>query len=288
HSSNTTVDNLCSTDGVEYIASHSNNLTFLALAIKFVIKSAGISARTDEGEGTFVTEQDTLQTPADSGSAGLGSLKLAQLQTLASQLGITGTSRMRKAQLVEVIADHQRGGDSADREAVEEAKAAAAKERKSRSASAKAKAGEQPVTDDAPAEEPKQRSGDQSKRDAQRSKQGETDAPDDDRDLHQRTRNQQRRDQDRQRKANRDQHDKSDKDKADKRDQQSKRDQQDKHDKQDKRDQQGGDEAQDDHRDGNRRRRDDDQRNQRRQRQRDRNRSRDRRDDHEQDDRHEG
>ncbi|HIW46925.1 MAG TPA: transcription termination factor Rho [Candidatus Yaniella excrementigallinarum] len=254
-----------------------------------------------------MTEQDTLQTPADSGSAGLGSLKLAQLQTLASQLGITGTSRMRKAQLVEVIADHQRGGDSADREAVEEAKAAAAKERKSRSASAKAKAGEQPVTDDAPAEEPKQRpkedtsatqssqqrddkqrSGEQSKRDAQRSKQDETDGRDDDRDRDQRTRNQQRRDQDRQRKANRDQHDKSDKDKSDKRDQQSKRDQQDKHDKQEKRDQQGGDEAQDDHRDGNRRRRDDDQRNQRRQRQRDRNRSRDRRDDHEQDDRHEG
>lgn len=267
-----------------------------------------------------MTEQDTLQTPTNGGSAGLGSLKLAQLQTLASQLGITGTSRMRKAQLVEVIADHQRGGNSADREAVEEAKAAAAKERKTRSASAKAQDSEQQATDAAPAEEPKQqpqedtsapqssqqrddkqRSGEQqqakrdeqqSKRDEQPSKQDEADGRDDNRGRGQRTRNQQRRDQDRQRKDNRDQHDKSDKDKSDKdksdkRDQQSKRDQQDKHDKQDKsekRDQQGGDEAQDDHRDGNRRRRDDDQRNQRRQRQRDRNRSRDRREDHEQQD----
>src|SRR5699024_4127054 len=151
-------------------------------------------ARTDEGEGTFVTEQDTLQTPADSGSAGLGSLKLAQLQTLASQLGITGTSRMRKAQLVEVIADHQRSGDSADREAEEEAKAAATRACKSCSATTKAKSSEQPVTDDAADEEPKrqpkedtsatkssqqrddkQRSGEQSKRDAQRYKQDESD-----------------------------------------------------------------------------------------------------------------
>src|SRR5699024_1138812 len=53
-------------------------------------------ARTDEGEGTFVTEQDTVQAPASNGSNGLGSLKLAQLKDLASQLGITGTSGCAK------------------------------------------------------------------------------------------------------------------------------------------------------------------------------------------------
>ncbi|MDN6534209.1 MAG: Rho termination factor N-terminal domain-containing protein, partial [Yaniella sp.] len=123
----------------------TQQLVILTVAVEFVIKFAGIYARTDEGEGTFVTEQDTLQTPTDNGSAGLGGLKIAQLQTLASQLGITGTSRMRKAQLVEVIADHQRGGSDTARQAVEEAKAAAAKERKSRGNAAKTKDAEQPA-----------------------------------------------------------------------------------------------------------------------------------------------
>src|SRR5699024_8237936 len=77
------------------------------------------------------------QAPTDNGSAGLGSLKLVQLRNLATQLGITGTSRMRKAQLVDVITDHQRGGSVADRQVVEEAKAAAAKEQKGRSTAPK-------------------------------------------------------------------------------------------------------------------------------------------------------
>src|SRR5690625_6179850 len=102
-----------------------------------VTHPAGILSPSDEGEGTFVTEQDTLQAPANNGAEGLGSLKLAQLRNLASQLGITGTSRMRKAQLVDLIADHQRGGSVADRQAVEEAKAAAATERKPRTPAAK-------------------------------------------------------------------------------------------------------------------------------------------------------
>ncbi|WP_431711703.1 transcription termination factor Rho [Glutamicibacter uratoxydans] len=49
-------------------------------------------------------------------SAGLASLKMVQLQQLASQLGITGGSRLRKAELVAAIADHQRGGAVAKRE----------------------------------------------------------------------------------------------------------------------------------------------------------------------------
>ncbi|GAB2896951.1 transcription termination factor Rho [Neomicrococcus lactis] len=47
-------------------------------------------------------------------SAGLAGLKLAQLQTLASQLGISGGSRMRKGDLVAVISSHQRGESPAN------------------------------------------------------------------------------------------------------------------------------------------------------------------------------
>ena len=52
---------------------------------------------------------------ATSKSAGLAGLKLAQLQALAGQLGITGGSRMRKGDLVTAISNHQRGGAVADR-----------------------------------------------------------------------------------------------------------------------------------------------------------------------------
>lgn len=50
-------------------------------------------------------------------NAGLAGLKLAQLQALASQLGITGGSRMRKSALVEAISEHQRGGSVAKKTA---------------------------------------------------------------------------------------------------------------------------------------------------------------------------
>ena len=51
-----------------------------------------------------------------SAGGGLAGLKLAQLQALASQLGITGGSRMRKADLVAAISNHQRGGAVASRD----------------------------------------------------------------------------------------------------------------------------------------------------------------------------
>mgnify|MGYP002717185816 FL=1 len=63
-----------------------------------------------------MTESTEQTTPTNGG--GLASLKLAQLQALASQLGIAGGSRMRKADLVTAISDHQRGGSVADRDAV--------------------------------------------------------------------------------------------------------------------------------------------------------------------------
>ncbi|UNK47195.1 transcription termination factor Rho [Arthrobacter sulfonylureivorans] len=59
---------------------------------------------------------DTIDSPAPK-SAGLAGLKLAQLQVLAGQLGITGGSRMRKGDLVTAISDHQRGSSVADRAA---------------------------------------------------------------------------------------------------------------------------------------------------------------------------
>ncbi|XNZ01509.1 transcription termination factor Rho [Micrococcus luteus] len=62
--------------------------------------------------------------PSANTGGGLASLKLAQLQALASQLGITGSRRMRKSDLVAAIADHQRGGAVADREAAEKRAAA--------------------------------------------------------------------------------------------------------------------------------------------------------------------
>ncbi|WP_433122125.1 transcription termination factor Rho [Arthrobacter koreensis] len=52
---------------------------------------------------------------SNSKSSGLAGLKLAQLQALAGQLGITGGSRMRKGDLVTAISNHQRGGAVADR-----------------------------------------------------------------------------------------------------------------------------------------------------------------------------
>ena len=80
----------------------------------------------DEGEGSFVTDTTSLPAGVDSASAGstgentsksagLAGLKLAQLQALAGQLGITGGSRMRKGDLVTAISNHQRGGAVADR-----------------------------------------------------------------------------------------------------------------------------------------------------------------------------
>ncbi len=66
-----------------------------------------------------VADQDAGTTGATtSKSSGLAGLKLAQLQALAGQLGITGGSRMRKSDLVSAISDHQRGSAVADRQKV--------------------------------------------------------------------------------------------------------------------------------------------------------------------------
>jgi transcription termination factor Rho len=69
---------------------------------------------TDLTSGVATIDAGAAGAPA-SKSSGLAGLKLAQLQALAGQLGITGGSRMRKSDLVSAISDHQRGSAVADR-----------------------------------------------------------------------------------------------------------------------------------------------------------------------------
>ncbi|WP_225973293.1 transcription termination factor Rho [Nesterenkonia natronophila] len=64
--------------------------------------------------------QDVKNDADSSANTGLAGLKLAQLKALASQLGIAGSSRMRKSDLVEAISAHQRGGAVADRDKKQE------------------------------------------------------------------------------------------------------------------------------------------------------------------------
>ena len=70
---------------------------------------------TDLLPGVATQDADTAGATT-SKSSGLAGLKLAQLQALAGQLGITGGSRMRKSDLVSAISDHQRGSAVADRQ----------------------------------------------------------------------------------------------------------------------------------------------------------------------------
>lgn len=60
-------------------------------------------------EKTDLTAGADATAVAETKSPTLSSLKLAQLQSLASQLGITGARRMRKSALVDAISAHQRG-----------------------------------------------------------------------------------------------------------------------------------------------------------------------------------
>ncbi|MEC4016738.1 transcription termination factor Rho [Streptomyces sp. H27-D2] len=76
---------------------------------------------------------------------GLDAMVLAELQQLASSLGIKGTARMRKGQLIEVIKDKQGGGSPAAKTA--DAAPAEAETKPKRRATSKARTGEgeQPV-----------------------------------------------------------------------------------------------------------------------------------------------
>ena len=56
-----------------------------------------------------ISSSATDLSAAPAKSSGLAGLKLAQLQALASQLGISGGSRMRKGDLVTAISAHRAG-----------------------------------------------------------------------------------------------------------------------------------------------------------------------------------
>ncbi|WP_028264760.1 transcription termination factor Rho [Arthrobacter sp. MA-N2] len=99
---------------------------------------------------------DTISSAAESTAAtakssGLAGLKLAQLQALASQLGISGGSRMRKGDLVSAISAHRAGATTS--KAPTAAKAVAAKSARSAAPAVEAPAAPAVETLEAPAEE---------------------------------------------------------------------------------------------------------------------------------------
>ena len=71
------------------------------------VRPAGVSRAANEGEGSFVSETTTRPL------SGLSAMKLDELKGVASSMGITGTTKMRKSDLVEAIKARQSGGSSA-------------------------------------------------------------------------------------------------------------------------------------------------------------------------------
>ena len=67
------------------------------------------AASTTAGAGAPAGETVTGK-PARNGGSGLSGLKLADLQRVAQSMGITGTGRMRKSQLIEAIQSKGGGG----------------------------------------------------------------------------------------------------------------------------------------------------------------------------------
>ena len=67
--------------------------------------SPGFTGGTPAPAGETVTDK-----PARRGGSGLSGMLLADLQRLAQSMGITGTGRMRKSQLIEAIQSKQGGG----------------------------------------------------------------------------------------------------------------------------------------------------------------------------------
>lgn len=86
------------------------------------------------------TDQNTGAETTENKTPSLSSLKLAQLQSLASQLGIVGARRMRKSALVEAITAHQRGSSVADRPEENSASAEEAPKKPARKRTSRAKA----------------------------------------------------------------------------------------------------------------------------------------------------
>lgn len=96
---------------------------------------------------------DASAAPATGASAGsrrrrgtgLDGMVLAELQQVASGLGIKGTARMRKSQLIEVIKEAQAGGSAPAKSAAPSASATDAETKPKRRATSKARTGEEPA-----------------------------------------------------------------------------------------------------------------------------------------------
>jgi len=66
--------------------------------------TSGVSDVADDGSGTATA------TKRRRGGTGLSAMLLPELQSLAASLGISGTARMRKGELITAITDRQNGG----------------------------------------------------------------------------------------------------------------------------------------------------------------------------------
>ncbi|MDH6219899.1 transcription termination factor Rho [Streptomyces pseudovenezuelae] len=111
-----------------------------------------MGARVEETAAAPATDASAPATGAGSRrrrGTGLDGMVLAELQQVASGLGIRGTARMRKSQLIEVIKEAQAGGAPAKAEAAAETKP-------KRRATSKARTGDEaaPVAEKAVAEAP--------------------------------------------------------------------------------------------------------------------------------------
>ncbi|MGA5292742.1 transcription termination factor Rho [Streptomyces koyangensis] len=110
---------------------------------------------------------------------GLEGMVLAELQQVASGLGIRGTARMRKSQLIEVIKEAQAGGGAAA-PAKSEPEAAKPKRRatsKARTGEAEGEAAAEPAQKPAKAAEKKQAKAEQAEPEAQQGSQQQIDIP---------------------------------------------------------------------------------------------------------------
>ncbi|MET7509201.1 transcription termination factor Rho [Streptomyces albidoflavus] len=109
---------------------------------------------------------------------GLEGMVLAELQQVASGLGIRGTARMRKSQLIEVIKEAQAGGGAAA-PAKSDSEAAAKPKRRatSKARTGEAEAAAEPAQKPAKAAEKKQAKAEQAEPEAQQGSQQQIDIP---------------------------------------------------------------------------------------------------------------
>lgn len=104
-----------------------------------------MGARVEETAAAPATDASAPATGAGSRrrrGTGLDGMVLAELQQVASGLGIKGTARMRKSQLIEVIKEAQAGGGAAAPKAASSAAGDAAETKPKRRATSKARTGE--------------------------------------------------------------------------------------------------------------------------------------------------